>query len=285
MYTFSPRVSYVLNHPISFIGQVLLAFRDNQGFLLSGAVAFNALLSIIPILALCAIALSYWFDPQFVLQAARDYLGMLAPVQANTIVNQLASFLGNWQIIGIVGMLTVIVFSALAFSALENALTVIFAGHFMEHGRKVWISLLLPYAFILMIGFAFVILALLTWVMDAMATLGLPWFPNGRAISPWLGFLGEAFLFTAIYFVLPRVPIPIKHALIGGFTAAALWELMRRALYWYFTTLSSVNLIYGTFATVLVIILSLEIATAILLLGAQVIKEYGSLEPEDGSEG
>jgi membrane protein len=127
-------------------------------------------------------------------------------------------------------------------------------------------------------------LALLTWVMDAMASLGLPWFPDGRAISPWLGFVGEAILFTAIYYVLPRVPVPIKHALIGGLTAAALWELMRRGLYWYFTTLSSVNLIYGTFTTVLVIIFSLEIATAILLLGAQVIREYGSLEPESDTE-
>jgi membrane protein len=284
MHTFSPRVRHVLNHPLSFIVRVLVAFRDNQGFLLSGAVAFNALLSIIPILALCAVALSFWFEPQFVLESARNYLGMLAPTQANAIVNQLAAFLRNWQIIGLVGMLTVITFSAFAFSALENALSVIFAGHFMEHGRKVWISLLLPYAFILMIGFAFVMLALLTWVMDAMASLGLPWFPDGRAISPWLGFVGEAILFTAIYYVLPRVPVPIKHALIGGLTAAALWELMRRGLYWYFTTLSSVNLIYGTFTTVLVIIFSLEIATAILLLGAQVIREYGSLEPESDTE-
>lgn len=284
MNKFSPRVRHVLNHPLAFIWRVLLAFRDNQGFLLSGAVAFNALLSIIPILALCTVALSFWFEPQFVLEAARSYLGMLAPTQAKAIVKQLAAFLQNWQIIGLVGTATVIIFSAFAFSALENALSVIFAGHFMEHGRKVWISLLLPYAFILMIGFAFIVLAILTWVMDAMASLGLPWFPDGRAISPWLGFLGEATLFTAIYYVLPRVPVPLKHALIGGLIAAALWELMRRALYWYFTTLSSVNLIYGTFTTVLVIIFSLEIATAILLLGAQVIREYGNLEPSDDEE-
>jgi uncharacterized BrkB/YihY/UPF0761 family membrane protein len=43
---------------------------------------------------------------------------------------------------------------------------------------------------------------------------------------------------------------------------------------WYFSTLSMVNLIYGTFAAAIVVLLSLEAGAVILLLGAQVIAEY-----------
>jgi len=43
---------------------------------------------------------------------------------------------------------------------------------------------------------------------------------------------------------------------------------------WYFSTLSLVNVIYGSFAATIIILLSLEAAAIILLLGAQVIAEY-----------
>jgi uncharacterized BrkB/YihY/UPF0761 family membrane protein len=43
---------------------------------------------------------------------------------------------------------------------------------------------------------------------------------------------------------------------------------------WYFSTLSIVNIVYGTFATAIIVLLSLETAAFILLFGAQVISEY-----------
>jgi len=70
----------------------------------------------------------------------------------------------------------------------------------------------------------------------------------------------------------------LRHALVGAVTAALLWEVMRYMLVWYFSSLSTVNLIYGAFATALVIVLSLEVAVTILLFGAQVIREYGLLD-------
>jgi uncharacterized BrkB/YihY/UPF0761 family membrane protein len=66
----------------------------------------------------------------------------------------------------------------------------------------------------------------------------------------------------------------LRHALIGGITATLLWELTRHFLLWYFSTLSLVNIVYGAFASVIIILLSLEAAAIILLLGAQVIAEY-----------
>ena len=42
---------------------------------------------------------------------------------------------------------------------------------------------------------------------------------------------------------------------------------------YFFTSISMVNVVYGSFATVIVVLLYLEIAFVILLLGAQVIAE------------
>lgn len=274
----SNRAEYVARHPGKFAWQVGKAFSTNGGFLLAGAVAYNTLLSLIPTLALGALALSHWFEAKTVENVVRHFLELVAPLQIDLFLNQLHAFSANAGVISLIGGVSLVFFSSLAFSALESALTIIFGKKGVGQGRKAWISLLLPYAFLLVIGFAMLLVTLVISFSQASAAHGLGhWIADSHAVSGIIGFIGEVALFAAIYFVLPPVPVSLKHALVGAFTAAVLWELVRRLLVWYFANLSSVNVIYGTFATVLVVVLSLEVAVTILLFGAQVIKEYGEI--------
>ena len=66
---------------------------------------------------------------------------------------------------------------------------------------------------------------------------------------------------------------------MGGVTAAVLWEITRHVLVWYFATLSQVNVVYGSLTTSIVVLLSLEIAATLLLLGAQVIWNTSASAP------
>jgi uncharacterized BrkB/YihY/UPF0761 family membrane protein len=59
-----------------------------------------------------------------------------------------------------------------------------------------------------------------------------------------------------------------------------LWEATRHLLVWYFSTLSVVGVVYGSLATTIIGLLSLEIASIFLLLGAQTIAEYERLEDD-----
>jgi YihY family inner membrane protein len=89
-----------------------------------------------------------------------------------------------------------------------------------------------------------------------------------------LGIFGQVLMLTLLYLLMPVGILAFRHALIGGVTATLLWEITRHVLLWYFSTLSFVNVIYGSFASVIIILLSFEIGAIILLLGAQVIAEY-----------
>src|SRR4029077_16122457 len=60
---------------------------------------------------------------------------------------------------------------------------------------------------------------------------------------------GEMLLLTAIYFVIPVGRLSLRHALIGGATATLLWEVMRHILAWYYTTMSQIQLVYGSLTT------------------------------------
>jgi YihY family inner membrane protein len=100
-----------------------------------------------------------------------------------------------------------------------------------------------------------------------------------------LGMIGEVLMLTSLYLVMPVGRIAFHHALIGGVTATILWEITRRVLVWYYSAISLVNLIYGSFATVVVFLLSIEAAALILLLGAQVIAEFERKTDESTREG
>ena len=96
-----------------------------------------------------------------------------------------------------------------------------------------------------------------------------------------IGLVGQILILTSFYLVMPLGKLSFRHALIGGITAGLLWEVVRHLLVWYFSTLSVVSLVYGSLATAIVFLLSLEIAGLILLFGAQVIAEFERFRPDE----
>ena len=133
----------------------------------------------------------------------------------------------------------------------------------------------------LLMGLGLLVVSVVSGSLDALAKTGVEVFGqhwglsgHGATFMYIVGVIGEVLLLTSLYLVMPVGRLAWHHALVGGVTAALLWELTRHFLVWYFSTLSFVNVIYGTLATAVVILLSLEAAAIILLLGAQVIASY-----------
>ena len=109
-----------------FVRQTSRSFRANQGLLLAGAVAYYALLSIVPLLILTVIALSHFIDQGELLSTLGRYLEWLVPGQSTAIVAELAGFLSRREVMGWVLLVSMLFFSSLAFTVLENAMSVIF---------------------------------------------------------------------------------------------------------------------------------------------------------------
>ncbi|MEO8342589.1 MAG: YihY/virulence factor BrkB family protein [Gallionella sp.] len=281
-----PKTTYILKNPVAFALRVLKSFRANQGLLLAGAVAYYALLSIVPLLILMVIALSQVIDQGVLLATLNTALEYVAPGQGSAVVAELKAFLDQREVIGLVLLVTMLFFSSLGFKVLESAISVIFSHRVNERKRHVLISLLLlPFGYILFIGTVlfvgtFVIVDLMAIGGKHVFILGHTWSLGG--FSHWLiyvaGVCGEILLISAIYYFMPVGRVTVHHALIGGATAGLLWEIIRHALGWYLGTLSQVSVVYGSLTTAIVVLLSLELAATLLLLGAQVIAEYERIE-------
>jgi YihY family inner membrane protein len=281
MFTIGRHAAYVLAHPGAFTLQVLKGFRANQGLLLAGAVAYYALLSLIPLLILIAIALSHVIDQAALLEALGRYVGWLAPGQSGFIVGELKNFLAHRDVLGWVLLATMLFFSSLAFTVLENAMSVVFLHRVAVRRRHFLVSAVLPYCYILSLGVGLLLVTLVSGSFKALGDKNLEFLGTSWSLSGFsgvllylLGLVGEIFMLTSVYMVMPVGRLRLRHALIGGVTAGLLWELTRHILLWYFASLSQVGLVYGSLTTAIVVLLSLEIAATLLLLGAQVISEY-----------
>jgi membrane protein len=281
MRVIGPQAAYVVTHPGAFAVCVLRAFRANQGLLLAGAVAYYTLLSIVPLLILILIALSQIIDQGELLSTLGRYLEWLIPGQSTAVIGELARFLDHRGVIGWVLLVTMVFFSSLAFTVLENAMSVIFLHRVAIRRRPFLISAVIPYCYIVFLGLGLLLMTLVSGSLQAIGAESID-FPGGSwslrgvsgALLYLLGVLGEVFVLTSIYLVMPVRRPSWRHALIGGITATVLWEMTRHVLVWYFGTLSQVNVVYGSLTTSIVVLLSLEIAATLLLLGAQVIAEY-----------
>jgi YihY family inner membrane protein len=249
-------------------------------------VAYYTLLSLIPMLALILVVLSQLMAPDQLLAVTREYLAWVAPGLADKLTAEIKTFIGNWAVIGVVGVLTLVFFSSLAFASLENAMSVVFFHRVAIRRRHFLVSAIIPYVYILLLALGLLAVTALSSALHALEGRTLTLLGETVSLTDttrWLmyaiGVCGEVLLLTSLYLVMPVGQLALTHALIGGVTATVLWELTRHFLVWYFSTLSIVNLVYGTFAAAVMILLSLELAALILLFGAQVIAEYERLRP------
>ncbi|MDW5378011.1 YihY/virulence factor BrkB family protein [Halomonas sp. HP20-15] len=271
----------VLVHQIwQFSWRVLVAFLHNRGILLAGGVGYNVLLSTIPLFALLCVLLTHIVDEQRLLGIIAIQAQHLAPAHADVILDSVRTLVDSRNVVGFVGTLVLLFFSSFAFRMLEDSIALIFHQPDETQKRRFWVSALLPYAFMLVLGAGLLALTVLVAMGNAfnqmvimLFDIELPSASVAVVSLNVLSFVGMCGLFSAIYKIMPVVRIAPHRALIGGFVAALLWEIVRLILSYYFANISYVNAVYGSLATLIVVLLSLEIGAVILLLGAQVIAE------------
>ena len=270
----------ILHNPLCFIKQVIRSFQANQGLLLSGAVAYYTLLSIIPLFSLILIALSYIVEPDQLLQITSEYINLVLPGQASIFIEQITRFTTQKHI-GWLLLLILLFFSSMTFTVLENTMSIIFFHRVSIQRRHFLISAIIPYCYIIVLGLGMLMITTISgvlqvWEGETISILFWSWTLDGmtKTIFYLLGVTGLVLMLTSIYMVMPVGKLSFKHALIGSISATFLWEIARHILVWYFSTLSMVNVVYGSLTSAIVVLLFLEVGAIILLFGAQVIAEY-----------
>ena len=266
---------------VRFASRVLRDFfLRNHGLLLTAAVAHNVMLSLIPLSAVIIVVFSHFIDEALLMQTITTEISLIAPGFAPTLTEVLVGFLATREIIGWLGVVSLLLFSSFAFRVLEDAFAIIFRRPIPTLKRKFWVSALMPYLFIGIVAAGLIAITTVNAIIDAQdqktySFTGLDVLLHNHVghLIYLTGLLGLVLLFSLFYKIMPVAKIPFRRALAGGLTATLLWELVRHLLVSYYTQISIVNVLYGSMATIVVVLLIMESIALILLLGAQVIAD------------
>ena len=200
----------IAKDPGPFVIRVAKGFRANQGFLLAGAVAYHTLLSLVPLTILVLIGLSHFVEEAELLRTMDRYLELVVPGQSDAIMAELTTFLNHRDVIGWVLIVTILFFSSLAFTVLENAMSVIFHHRAAIERRHFLISALIPYCFILSLGIGLLVMTVVSGFLQTMGAEDIDLFGKTFSLGGLSGFLfyaigviGEVLVLSAIYLVMP----------------------------------------------------------------------------------
>jgi len=266
---------------VRFASRVLRDFfLRNHGLLLTAAVAHNVMLSLIPLSAVIVVVFSHFTDEALLLETIITEVSLIAPGFAPTMTEVLVGFLATRELIGWLGVGSLLLFSSLAFRVLEDAFAIIFHRPIPTLKRRFWVSALMPYLFIGIVAFGLIAITTVNAIIDVQdqktyrfTGLDILLHNHVNHLIYLTGLLGLVLLFTLFYKIMPVARIPFRRALAGGLTATLLWELVRHLLVSYYTEISIVNIVYGSMATIVIVLLIMESIALILLLGAQVIAD------------
>ena len=153
---------------LRFLRRILGNFRRNNGLLLAGALGYNALLSMVPLIALILVVLSAVFDEAQLMATLSAQAQTILPGRAGDLTTAFEAFLDQKQVVGTVGVGAMLVFSSLAFRMLEDAMAAVFRRDRPSSSRSWWVSAILPLGYVSVMT---AVIFVLTGLMVALDTL------------------------------------------------------------------------------------------------------------------
>ncbi|MEW6332907.1 MAG: YhjD/YihY/BrkB family envelope integrity protein, partial [Thermodesulfobacteriota bacterium] len=255
-------------------------YRANGDTNQAAAIALYALLSIIPffILTLLMVGGLFSANPE-IEQRLIEEIRQFFPSFSGALLSQLGQIQGKKEVLGWVGIISLIWFSAMIFGAIETALNMIFRS---RSYRNYFVSKLLAIAMIptgWAIGVASVVMTYVAAVLAEQPMLGEIWtlyFPalHGMFIRYLLPYLVTVVFCTIVYKVIPTVEVDLKSALIGGAVFSVLVEIAKQFFTWYIARYTRYNIIFGSLEAVVILVLWVFYIALILLFCAELISSY-----------
>jgi membrane protein len=207
------------------------------------------------------------------------------PATGQDVEDYLSQFSDKARKLTGVGIVFLGITAILMLKNIEKAFNAIWKTRENRHGLS---SFLLYWAILslgpICIGLALAIstyLVSLKVVFDQVDVLGI-----GPQLLQLLPYLLTSAAFTLIFVAVPNCRVPIKHALIGGFITALVFELAKQ-LFTGIVANTSYQSIYGTFAAVPLFLLWIYLSWLIVLAGAELvhaISGLNALEDENYSD-
>ncbi|MDO8717244.1 MAG: YihY/virulence factor BrkB family protein [Dehalococcoidales bacterium] len=248
-----------------------------RSFIMAAGVSYYVILSIFPIL-LGLIAIFGFFLPSLNLQDELiQFIGRNLPGAADILEQNIASIV---RIRGILGILSVVVLfwsGSTMFSAISLAINHAcdirrYRRFFIRKASELAMALSTGILFLLSLG-ASVIASILRGVSDLPAAILIIVDIGSRLVA----FLLILVVFLLLYKLIPCTRTYWRYVWPGALLAAVLFEIARTVFVFYLDNFANYQLIYGSIASVIVLLVWIYYSAFIMILGAEFTFQYGQM--------
>lgn len=274
------------------VHSAVISFNQNQGYLLSGTLAYYILLSLLPLLILSLIVLANVIDEAALIHLLKIQLNTLFPAATDIAIEQVRQAYRSRGLFGTMGILSLFILSGLVFRTWQKIMKVFFGARERPLHRHIIITLIVPNLFIILFLLITFLLTLLDGTIATLKFENPTLFAQSVDISPYLSSsvnffsnLANLLLLVLFYKIMPMVKIKWRHALVGALTAGLLWMVVKKILIYFYSHFSSVSVVFGALSSLFILLISLEILSLLLLFGAQMIATYREQGKQSETEG
>jgi membrane protein len=253
-------------------------FREDRLGLTAGSLTFTTLISLLPLVTvMLALFTAFPMFGQFQVSLQKYFLQALVPDSiARPVLTALTQFASQANRLGTFGLI-VLVFTALALMlTIDRTLNAIWR---VRKSRPMAQRVLVYWAAVTLGPLALgVSLSITSYFISASRGLvsDLP------GVVAWvlntLQFVLLAGGMASLFHYVPNTQVQWRHALAGGFFVATAFELAKRGLGLYLSSVPTYRTMYGAFATVPILLIWIYLAWVIVLLGAVIAAYAPSLQ-------
>lgn len=250
-------------------------FRRHGCPSLAASLAFFSLLSFFPLIFVLLYALSTILRQEVGHELILNFLAGFLPALGPDLAEEIKRVAGIDAVRWIM-VVTAIWFGMQVFYEMDYAVNVVFGT---ERKRHPLLSAAVSAALVGLVGLLFLfsylvtqILGLLVLYAPRLAKLDMAAVVAHRFLLAYLFPFGIVlFAVTGLYRYLPQQHPSWRHALIGGFTLAILWEMAKHLFSNYVTTLAVYSRLYGSLLFVILFLLWIYYSAMLFLFGAEIV--------------
>jgi len=260
---------------MKLLTSIVKSFFTDDCLNMAESIAFCALLAIIPI-SMMMVSIAGYFLGRSVdaLTSIIEFATDVLPVGREQFVTNLQSILDQRSSLSIFGIIFLIFIATLLMSSIERALDVVFKA---GNRRNFFHSRLLGIALIFWITLLFSLPTMVQILEGLLNRYGfgfpLSWFMTGKVYFVLVSFL--AYVMTVV--VVPNCRIFLRYAAVGGFVFAVGLGMARFLFQWYLVfAIHRYNLIYGSLAAVVLMIVWIYYLAVVMLLSAEIVSALQS---------
>ncbi len=258
------------------IRKVWRAYWRDDCLILSAAISFYSIFSVVPFLFLLFVIWGYLVGSSDMLYARIAELAReLVPDISPEVLEDIRAAIAHRKALGWVGMFFLLWVFDVVFYSIAYAFDRIFGSGWK---RRYYKMKLFSFATLLLAGFVLYASLHLTLFAGAVRKTDVTVF--GLHVSLYLAkslsfrsliYFLMIGMFTAMFLIVPHRQIRLRFALLGGFLCVNLWYLAKLAFQWYLENIAVFNVVYGALGALIVIVLWIFYSANILLISAECV--------------